>query len=803
MFDRVRLRDSVCVLMVCGLFLWTAVFSGCRPQGPSTTEEVASEGTNNPDGDGGNTEQTPTEKPVTSGLSVMDLQDPSSPNRPAEKAAVILKGLVVTSQMFVLDRKDNQVVLNGFFVSDPSFPSKFGGILVSVGPDFSTRLDLGDVIDVTGTFKNESSFYNTQIDARELSGGIVTKTSENKKDAIKAVTLTAADLPSVPTDVKNPDASKAEPYEGMLVEIKNVEVEADADQYGVWKIVGGAEVDDTFYRGVRPTKGTKLAYVRGILNYAFDKYTILPRGALDIEGGKPTCQSDTDCSRSTRCLPTLQECQVIICKAQGDCRSGETCNAQNRCEAPAQDLTIADIQDPASSKRPRIGDALNLKSVLVTTPVFNVSANLKGFFVSDANGPAKFGGVMVVVAKDFAETLAIGDGVDIKGKMEEYFFNTQIDAQASTGGEVKKTGSNAKDKIVPVALTTAELPADPTDKANPDTSPSEPYEGVLVEFKNVEVETEPDKNGVFTLKGGVSVDDVIFAFKPKKGDVLAFLRGTVQYSFDKYRVLPRSADDIAGAQVTCTKNEDCPAGQKCGASAKCEVITCQKNEDCRTGETCNTTSSRCEAPPQARTVADLQDASRPTFVKEGDRAELKGVVVTSSIYNVSANLKGFYVADPSFPAKFGGLLVVVGKDFAEALAPGDVVDLQGSKQEYFKNTQFNAGTGGKVTKTGQTATLKYTELTVADLPADPVDKANPDTSPAEAYEGMLVELKNVEVDTDPDANGAFKLVGGATVDDTLYKHVAKKGDKIGVLRGIVIYSFDQYRILPRSADDVK
>ena len=744
------------------------MLSGCR--GTTPNNEQSTEST--PDGSGNEqptpdtppNDQSEPEKPQPTGLRVIDLQNPASPNRPAERAPVILKGVVVTSQLFVLDRQDGQVTINGFFVSDADFPDKWGGILVSVGADFTTRLDLGDVIDIEGTY--QEFFNNSRIDARVASGGRVIKTNENKKAAIKAIPVTAADVPAIPVDDKNPDDSKAEPYEGVLVELKDVTVAEAPDEFGVWKIEGGAEVDDTFYR-VQPKKGDKLSFVRGIVHFAFGKFTVLPRGALDVEGGKPGCQSETDCNRGSRCLPDIQQCQVVICGADTDCATGETCNpTRMRCEAPqAGDLKLADIQDPSSSKYPRRGDVVEVKGVLVSTQIYDVSANLKGFFVADPSAN-KWGGLQITVSKEFAESLAVGDVVDIKGRVEEYFGNTQINAQPSVGGDVKKTGANQLDQLKPVVVPVAELGQHPADKNKPDEAGTEPYEGMLVEVQNVEVETAPDSRGAFTLKGGVVVDRTLFTYAANKGDTFKSLRGVILYSFDRYRLLPRSIDDI-----TCE-----------GADGKCTP-------------TINT-----------RTVADLQNPASANFVSVNQRAELKGVVVTSPIYAVSANLKGFFVADSAFPGQWGGVLVVVETAFTEALVPGDIVDVVGTKEEFFHNTQFNADKGkqGSVTKTGGGASLQYTIVELTDIPAAPADKSKPDeASKTEPYEGMLIELRDVEVETEPDQRGMFMLKGGVAVDRAIFRHTPKVGDKIAVLRGVILYSFDLYRVLPRSAADIQ
>lgn len=474
---------------------------------------------------------------------------------------------------------------------------------------------------------------------------------------------------------------------------------------------------------------------------------------------------------------------------------------------PPQKVTIQDIQDASSPNHVGKGGGVILKGVIATTPLFRVNDTLNGFFIGDTF-PAKHGGVMVVIGKDDLKTLKIGDVLDVEGAVDEYFGNTQVSAQASRGGIVTNTGSNRESDIKAVEVKAEDLPADPTDKGNPDASKPEPYEGMLVELKNVTVETEADQYGAWTLQGGVLVEDTFFRYKPKKGDKIGFVRGVLQYTFDKYRLLPRTYKDIDGAKPECDASTACGAGQKCLVDiGTCEYIVCTADTDCNQGEMCKKDTSRCEKPTATVTIQQIQDPTAQGRINAGDPVELKGVIAVTQLYSVSANLQGFFVADPDKPGKYGGVLVVVGKDWKETIAVGDEVNLNGKVQEYFGGTQIAVTTtqGEKITKTGTNKkdAIKPTVVTVDDLPSTPADKNKPDDSKAEPYEGVFVELKNVTVDDAPNNFGEWTLDGGKVlVDDTLFKYAATKGEKISVLRGVILYSFDKFRLLPRSAEDI-
>jgi predicted extracellular nuclease len=208
------------------------------------------------------------------------------------------------------------------------------------------------------------------------------------------------------------------------------------------------------------------------------------------------------------------------------------------------------IQNPNEPGHPKKDDPVALEGVIVTTTIFKVSANLNGFFVSAPSFPDKFGGVMVVVGIDWTETLQIGDELNISGRVTEYFNNTQIQVTISQGQSITKTGNNKKDQIKAIEVQAADIKAIPADDKNPDASPSEAYEGMLVELKNVIIEdqylegTKKEFKGSWTTTDGVIIANTLFDIKPTKGDKYSVVRGVIQYTFNAFRLLPRSADDV-------------------------------------------------------------------------------------------------------------------------------------------------------------------------------------------------------------------------------------------------------------------
>jgi predicted extracellular nuclease len=536
-----------CLVSMFSVFAWGG--AACRPTTPTGEDKTVNNDSGTPTDDATPTDDKtpPKDDPKVTDentkpkeITISDIQNPDSPNHVKKGGAVILKGVVAVSPMFTVSSSTG---LKGFFVAEGTFPTKkWGGILVVVDPDFTETIAIGDKLDIEGAVDEFSN--STQLNARAQSGGNITKVGTVPAADIKAVVVKPEDIPGEPSDKTAPDSSKAEPYESVLVELKDVTVMEGPDQYGLFKLEGGVVVDDNFFKGYRPKKGDKIAYIRGIIYYYFDLYRLIPRNSGDIDGAVPGCTKNEDCQASQKC--ENEQCSYFDCADDSECRGGTKCNtARKRCELPQKTATVMDIQNPASANHIPKDNPVELKGVVVTSPVYEVSTGkLKGFFVSDPTFPKEWGSVMVVVSFSWAETVEVGDVIDIVGRTSEYYDNTQVSIDLAAEGKLTKTGTNMKDKVVAHAITLADLPPKPADSKKPNDSPSEKFEGTLVELKDVTVESEADKNGEWTINGGLKVDDALFASTPKVGDKFKVLRGVVQYAFGSYRLLPRSADDL-------------------------------------------------------------------------------------------------------------------------------------------------------------------------------------------------------------------------------------------------------------------
>jgi len=76
---------------------------------------------------------------------------------------------------------------------------------------------------------------------------------------------------------------------------------------------------------------------------------------------------------------------------------------------------------------------------------------------------------------------------------------------------------------------------------------------------------------------------------------------------------------------------------------------------------------------------------------------------------------------------------------------------------------------------------------------------------SEAYEGLLVEVRDVTVTQAPNRYGEWTVDDGSgecQIDDFLYAYTPSVGQTIGSLVGVVHYGYGNYEIDPRDAGDI-
>ncbi len=212
--------------------------------------------------------------------------------------------------------------------------------------------------------------------------------------------------------------------------------------------------------------------------------------------------------------------------------------------------------------------------------------------------------------------------------------------------------------------------------------------------------------------------------------------------------------------------------------------------DTQPGDTSSDTGPDTGPQPVTSTIAGLQLLAEEAGCNESGSVELAPAVVipeavvTSPAFEVSDTLVGYFLQDPA-GGEWASILAVVTATADPGLAPGARVAATGKLQEFYCFTQLGFA--------------QLTPLSTGTAPA-PTPLA-PSVAISEAWEGALVQVKNVEI-TSKVANGVYATSGGFLIehgfDFLLSLEVGETYDLTGTMR----YAFGQRRLHPRSLADI-
>lgn len=180
------------------------------------------------------------------------------------------------------------------------------------------------------------------------------------------------------------------------------------------------------------------------------------------------------------------------------------------------------------------------------------------------------------------------------------------------------------------------------------------------------------------------------------------------------------------------------------------------------------------------------DASGDSPLK--DQTVTTSGIVTSLHYSyMGGTYRGFFIQDST--AAWNGLYVYTVADNTPAV--GDSVIVTGKVIEFNNLTELSNLTRFLVVSSGN------------QLP-EPIVTTTADAN-SEKWEGVLIQVRNATC-TNPDAgNGMAEINDGSgalKVDDDVHKHVFVTNSKYNVT-GVSHYSFNEFKLLPRSASDVE
>lgn len=151
-----------------------------------------------------------------------------------------------------------------------------------------------------------------------------------------------------------------------------------------------------------------------------------------------------------------------------------------------------------------------------------------GYYIQSSASNTAWNGLYVY---DNANNPSIGDSITLSGTVSEYYTLTEL---TSVGNYVKVSSGNPLP--IPTNLTTQGVN-------------DEQYEGVLVKVTNATCTSDTSSNNykewvINDGSGGATCDDIIFEYGPVLSTAYN-VTGVIDYSFSKYRLLPRDINDIS------------------------------------------------------------------------------------------------------------------------------------------------------------------------------------------------------------------------------------------------------------------
>ncbi len=185
------------------------------------------------------------------------------------------------------------------------------------------------------------------------------------------------------------------------------------------------------------------------------------------------------------------------------------------------------------------------------------------------------------------------------------------------------------------------------------------------------------------------------------------------------------------------------------------------------------------------TIYDIQYVSNPSI--DDVSAYVDQEVSTTGL--VSGTLTGGYFLTTVTGGAWNGIYV---DDAVNTPSIGDEVSITGTVEEYNGFTRITSVSSFSTDSVSNT------------LPSPTVVATN---ALDEQYEGVLVQVQNVNVTSTPDTYNQWDVTdgtGNCEVDDLLYATTPDPqiGDDYSSITGLVNYSYGVYDINPRSADDL-
>ena len=498
---------------------------------------------------------------------------------------------------------------------------------------------------------------------------------------------------------------------------------------------------------------------------------------------------------------------------------------------------IYDIQFVPSggAASPLVGQTVNIRGIVTAAMGEFTSAS---FWMHDGNGI--FEGVQCY-AGYYEGAINEGDDVTFCGTVAEYYNQTEVELHFDDALVVHSTG-NANYGYADV--TTAQIAATNVD--------AERYESQLCRVTNATVTQPPDGYGQWLVSDASAVDAEVddwayYYYEPEVLDVIDELRGIVMYSYSEYKMEPRYDEDIIGPPSASTaRYSPVPPNN----SSQVEVTAVFMDNSDIASATLNWSLSstgpwtpvamseqvRAVEETWAASIGPYGDGTRVYYYAEctddsGMDARVPGTGYAYSFYvgiediydvqyvipggdvspldGLAVNVEGYVTAEPGiyndnsfYIADASGVwtgIMVYDRTGTVTLDRGDYVVACGEVDEYYGQTQV---------------ALHFAEsVQAAAPPREPISAVSIETPnlqnvvQGEQYESIYVHAEDCEVYDEDVVYGEW-AISNLTPSDTCrvgnyaaYDYVPTLGDNVYV-KGLVAFSFGNYKIEPRGNEDI-
>lgn len=384
------------------------------------------------------------------------------------------------------------------------------------------------------------------------------------------------------------------------------------------------------------------------------------------------------------------------------------------------EMTISRIQYPGNDD----GDSRYVGETVTVTGVVTANFGNNLFIQDDGN---HFSGIMIYKPSISPE---VGDWVRATGEVKEYNNLTElvgIDGGETVEVEVLATGT-VEPEITWITL-------------NDDL---EKFEGMLVGVRNVTISNPDLGHGEWEVTDGEStlaIDDLGVEYTGELGQSITAIIGVLNYSFNAYKIEPRSANDIIDVTITPISSIQQTENEDGSSTMNGQVVTTRG----------------------AVTAVDDQEGF---FIQDG-----------------SGPWSAIMVTEPNVGVKVGD----------EVLVTGMVTEAQNDDQ-HLNNTLIvpmeNTNTT-IVTIIGEGEFIEPMEVPIEEL--------------GEEYESVLVRILDVSIENADTGFGEYLITDGTNsieADDLMFTPSLTDGQEFRGIQGPLYYSYGEWKLVPRFAGDL-